>query len=241
MAARAWRDRAAADRLHDVAVLVLERLADRPRFGIARAAADGLARNDEAAEILEEAPELRIAGGIGDAAMKREILVDRVLAALDARRRSASRQSTILRTCGGRRALGGKPGGLDLDAGAQLHDLEHLAQRRQLVEVDAERPARVLGDECADALAGDHQPLGAQRRHRLAHHRAADAGGGDHFLLGRQPRAGRQLAAGDVGGEPRRSARAVERARRRQRPDQPKACASPPCPILTPCEPQVII
>ncbi len=39
--------------------------------------------NDEAAEIFEEAPELRIAGGVGDLAMEGEILVDRGSAAVD--------------------------------------------------------------------------------------------------------------------------------------------------------------
>ena len=115
-----------------------------------------------------------------------------------------------------RGALGGKAGGLDFDAGAQLHDIEHLAQRRMLVEIDPERPAHLLGDEGADALAGHHQPVGAQGRDRLADHGAANPGRGDHFLLGRQPRAGRQLAAGDIGGQPRhqlrRSAGAARRA-----------------------------
>ena len=87
------------------------------------------------------------------------------------------------------RALGREAGGLDLDAGAQLHDLEHLAQRAQLVGIDAERPARIRRDEGADALARDHQPLGAQRRDRFAHHGAAHAGRRDQLLLGRQPRA----------------------------------------------------
>src|SRR3954452_23081931 len=72
------RHRASADRLHDVAMLLLEGFA----VGALRhagTAADGLARNDQAAEMLQEAAELRIAGGVGDRAMQREVLVDGVL------------------------------------------------------------------------------------------------------------------------------------------------------------------
>ena len=166
-----------------------------------RAAPDRAPRDDETAEIFEEAAELRIAGGIGDLAVKGEVLIDRVIAAVDGRldcRKTVGDLLDLRR----RGALGGKPGGLDLDAGAQFHDVEHLAQRRTLVEIDPERPPHVIGDKGADALAGHHQPVGLERGNRLAHHGAADAGGGDHFLLGRQPRAGQQLAADDIGGEP---------------------------------------
>src|SRR6266480_1209719 len=62
------RHRAGADGLHDVAVLALERLAVGAP-GHAGPAANGLARDDEAPEMLEKAPELRVAGGVGDAAM----------------------------------------------------------------------------------------------------------------------------------------------------------------------------
>src|SRR5258705_2401317 len=76
------RHRAAADRLHDVAVLLLERLAvGAPRHS--RPAANSLPRDNEASEVLQKAPKLRIAGRVGDAAMEREILHDRILAALD--------------------------------------------------------------------------------------------------------------------------------------------------------------
>src|SRR5712692_2848856 len=76
------RHRTASDRLHDLPVFLLERLAiDLSRHP--RAPANGLARNDQAAQMLQKASELRVAGGIGDAAVKREVLVDRVLAALD--------------------------------------------------------------------------------------------------------------------------------------------------------------
>ena len=74
------RHRSAADRLHDVAMLPLEGLAV-DALGYPRSTADGLARNDEAPEMLQQPPELRIAGGVGNAAMKREVLIDGVLPA----------------------------------------------------------------------------------------------------------------------------------------------------------------
>ena len=94
--------------------------------------------------MLEQPPELRVAGRVGDAAMKGEILIDRVFPARRAHRRrlAGGRRCCDLRR---RAALGGETGSLGLDPGAQLHDVEHLAQRRQPVEVDAERPARVGG------------------------------------------------------------------------------------------------
>ena len=89
----------------------------------------------------------------------------------------------------------------------------------KLVEIDPERPPHVIGDEGADALAGHHQAVGLQGGHRLAHDGAADAGGRDHFLLGRQLRAGRELAADDIGGQPGDQL-AGQPARRLQRPQQ---------------------
>jgi hypothetical protein len=71
-------------------------------------------------------------------------------------------------------------------------------QRGKFAAVDAERPARRLGDECAHALPGDHEAFGAQCRDRLAHHRAAHPGCSDQFLLGRQLRARREFAARDL-------------------------------------------
>ena len=102
-----------------------------------------------------------------------------------------------------RGAIGGEPRGFDLHAGAQFHDVEHLAQRGAFVEFDPERTPHILRDEGADALARDDEPLGAQMCNRLANHGAADAGGRDHFLLGRQPRPRRELAARDIRGQPR--------------------------------------
>ena len=79
----------------------------------------------------------------------------------------------------------------------------HLRDRAQAVGIDAKRPALdIAHHKSADALAGLDQAFGAQRRHRLAHHRAAHAERRRQFLLGRQPRARREPAAGDFGGEP---------------------------------------
>ena len=91
-------------------------------------------------------------------------------------------------------------------------------QRGEFAAVDAERPARRLGDECANALPGDHEAFGAQCRDRLPHHRAAYPGRRDQFLFGRQLRARRQFAARDL------RAQALDEnvrqaARRRQRAD----------------------
>ena len=85
---------------------------------------------------------------------------------------------------------------------AQLHDVEDVGERLHALGLDAKRRVlRLGGDEGADALARDHQPFGAQRRHRLAHHRAAHARGARQRLLGRQPRARREAPALDLLGE----------------------------------------
>src|SRR5690348_7609646 len=77
--------RARLDGVEDIPVLALERAqVDAARRRLGRAP-DGAARNDEAAEIFQEAAELRIAGAVGDGAMEGEILVDGVAAALDRR------------------------------------------------------------------------------------------------------------------------------------------------------------
>src|SRR5262245_34714213 len=110
------RHRPAADRLDDVTVLALERLAVGA-LGHAGAAADRLARDDEASEMLEKSPELRVPRRVGDAAMEREILVDRVLAAPE---RAVDGLEAVDDPADLRRrgALGGEPRGLDLDPGA---------------------------------------------------------------------------------------------------------------------------
>jgi len=90
-----------------------------------------------------------------------------------------------------------------------------------LVELHTKRTTHLLGDKSADALAADHELVGAQRRDRLADHRAGNARRGNHFLLGRQARTGQQLAADDVGGEPRHDL-AGQAARRLDRPEEGK-------------------
>src|SRR5262245_3415293 len=138
------RHRPAADRLHDVAVLALKRLAVGA-LGNAGAATDRLAGDDEASEMFQKAAELRVAGSVGDAAMEREIFSDRILPTPERRANGleAFDDPAQLRRRG---ALGGEPRGLDLDPGAQLHHVEHRAQR-QLVELDAQRRAGVLRNE----------------------------------------------------------------------------------------------
>jgi hypothetical protein len=157
--------------------------------------------------------------------MKREILPDRILAALDGGGNGieALRDLADLRQ---RAALGGEPGGLDLDAGAQLHHVEHRAQRRQAIELDAQRRTGIFRHECPDALAGDDETIRTQRRDRLAHHGAAHAGRRDQLLLGGQARSRLDLAAGDIVGEPRDEL-AGQRARGRQRPARRKDHARP--------------
>src|SRR6476469_9027467 len=68
---------AVADRLHDGAVLALEGFAVGA-LGDAGPAANRLSRDDEASEMFQKAPELRVSGGVRDAAMERKILRDRV-------------------------------------------------------------------------------------------------------------------------------------------------------------------
>src|ERR1043166_6876755 len=76
-------DRLGTDRLQDRQVLLLDGVQVGEPLGRAAGDADGLARDDEAAEIFEEARELRIARRFRDAAVEREILVDGGFAALD--------------------------------------------------------------------------------------------------------------------------------------------------------------
>ena len=87
-----------------------------------------LARNDMAAEEGEEARELRVAGRLGDGAMEGEVLGDGALAALQRPIDGAPRGADggDLAAAG---ALGGKGRRLDLDREAQLHHVEHVAQR----------------------------------------------------------------------------------------------------------------
>ena len=87
------------------------------------------------------------------------------------------------------------PRGFDLDAGAQLHDVEHFAQRRSSSKSMRNGRRTFSATKAPTPWRVTTSPSARRRRHRLAHHGAADPGRGDHFLFGRQPRAGRQLAA----------------------------------------------
>src|SRR6185369_4865695 len=192
---------ACADRTHDCAMLLLEHLAVGTP-GQPRAAGNSLTRDDEAPEMFQEAPELWIVGGIRDAAMKRKILIDRVLAPLE---RAIDHIKAIddLANLGRRGALGGQTCGLDFNAGAQFHDFKHFTYRRQAADIDAERPARILGNESPDTLPGYHQPLGAQRGHGFAHDRSAHPGCRNQLLLGREACARRDVSARYIGSQPR--------------------------------------
>ena len=126
-----------------------------------------------------------VSGGGGDRTMKCEIFVDCALSAVDGRLNCVELIGDLFELCR-RSTLGGKSGGFDLDPGAQLHDVEYLAQGRTLVEVDAKGPSHMTGYKSAYPLPRDHQPVGAQRRNRFSNNGTTDAGRGDHFLLGRQ-------------------------------------------------------
>src|SRR6185369_1366940 len=68
---------AAPDRLEDAPVLLLDEREVRLLAAHALGqAAHGASRNEVPADELEEARELRIAGGVGDGAMESEVLVD---------------------------------------------------------------------------------------------------------------------------------------------------------------------
>ena len=104
----------------------------------------------------------------------------------------------------GRDALGRERRRLDFDGQAQLHHLEHVADRAQALGIDAEgHAAGIGGDEGSRALAGGHQALRTQGRHRLAHDGAADTHALHQFLLGRQARAGLEPPLADLLGDAR--------------------------------------
>ena len=89
---------------------------------------DRSARDDEAAEVFQKACELRISGRRSDSAMKREIFIDCALAAIDDDLNCVKSVDDLLELCRGG-TLGGEPCCFDLDPSAQLHDIEHFAQR----------------------------------------------------------------------------------------------------------------
>ncbi len=76
--------------------------------------------------MFQKPAELRVSGRAGDAAMERKILRDRVLAALESGIDSIETVDDFANLwCGGTRRR--EAGGLDLDPGAQLHDVEYRA------------------------------------------------------------------------------------------------------------------
>src|SRR5262249_47768615 len=68
--------------LHDGGVLARDRFLIGA-LGVPGPAANCLPRDNDASEMLQKAPELRVSGGVGDAAVERKILRDRVIAALE--------------------------------------------------------------------------------------------------------------------------------------------------------------
>ena len=133
--------------------------------------------------MIQEAPELWIAGGIRDAAMKRKIFIDPVFTPLE-HAVDHSKAIDNVADLGWRGALSGQACSFHFDAGTQLHDLNDFTYRRQMIEIDTEGPTRILGNKGSDTLTGYHQPLGAQRGHRFAHDGSADAGRRNQLLLG---------------------------------------------------------
>src|SRR5258706_10654050 len=93
-------------------------------FWYSRRAADRLPRDDKASEMFQKAPELRVSGRIGDAAVERKILGDRVLAALE-RGVDSIEALDDFANLGGGGARCREARGFDLDPGAQLHHVEH--------------------------------------------------------------------------------------------------------------------
>ena len=115
----------------------------------------------------------------------------------------AAKRSAIFFTCAGDARSAASPVASISTPVRSSSTLRASREQRVFVEIDAEGPPHLLGDEGADALARDHQPVGAQGGDRLADHGAGNAGGRDHFLLGGQALSRRELAAGDIGGEAR--------------------------------------
>jgi len=74
------------DRREDGAVLPLDHFEiSALTFCLVGSDTDALAGDDEAAEIVEKGPELKVAGCRGDGTVERKVLVDRGFAAFDRR------------------------------------------------------------------------------------------------------------------------------------------------------------
>lgn len=128
---------------------------------------------------------MRVSGGGGYRTVKSEIFIDCTLFTVDGRLNGVELIGDLFEL-GRRSTLGGKSGRFDLNPGAQLHDVEYLAQGRTLVEIDAEGSPHMTGYKSAYPLPRDHQSVSAQRCNRFSNNGTTDAGRGDHFLFGRQ-------------------------------------------------------
>ena len=164
--------------------------------------ADAVARDNMLAQEGEELRELRVESGIRDRPVESEILPYPAVAAGDRRfhlpKRLCDRgQMSALG------ALGGKRRRFHFDGDAQLHDVEHIADRAQAIGVDAECAASAIGCyEGARSLPGSDQAFRTQGSHRLPYDGAADAHPEHQLLFGRQSRTGLEPAAADFMGYP---------------------------------------
>ncbi len=125
-----------------------------PRPGRVGADADERPRDDEGAEKAKKLAYQRVAGGIGDGAVKGKILLEGRAARLDL---LGHRPVRLGQECQLRRAgrAGGQGRGLDLDAEPELHDVNDGAVGAEGIGVDAERPAAGVGrDEGSRSRAG---------------------------------------------------------------------------------------
>src|SRR5207237_1023894 len=107
-------------------------------------------RYQVAADELQEARELRVAGRLGDGAVKADVLLDRAALGGDRLVERVQRGADGAHL-GLARALRHEARGLDLDAQAQLHHTDDVGERAQLLRLDAKRrplrPPRQLYDD----------------------------------------------------------------------------------------------
>ena len=160
----------------DMLGLNLAQIADT--FGLAAAGdIEDLAGNDEIAQKLKKLGKVAIVDAAKNRQVEPEVGVHGVAAGLDFGLDRPQGGLDLCEVVTGP-ALRREPGGFDLEAHAQLEDLQHVLDGFDAVRIDPEWPPLHVGrHECAQALAGDDQTVGSERRHGLAHHGAADAGG----------------------------------------------------------------
>ncbi len=162
----------------------------------------GLARDKVSAEKTQELDKARVAHGLGDGQVKREVLLDRSAALVDGLDERLMRPADRC-LFGGRRTLRGERRGFHLDGEPQFHHRQRFVERVLADAGDAEGDtARILRHERARSLAGDDQPFRLEGGDGLAHHRPRDAHGRHEFLLRRQAIARRQDAPVDFRGDP---------------------------------------